>query len=88
MFCVFQDRVTLNLRPSVLTRCNSFRYLLESYIRRIFYPRMKYPPLAFSPVNLCKIDVFTLNMMALPHKMSQTINNNENTKWLKNIFIV
>ena len=30
-------------------------------------------------------DVFTLNMMVLHHKMSQTINNNKNTKWLKQI---
>ena len=47
---------------------------------------MKYPPLAFSPVNLCKADVFTLNMMALYHKRSQTINNNKNTKLLKKYF--
>ena len=45
--------------------------------------------LAFSHVNWCKIDVFTLNngfdvftlnMIVLYHKMSQTINNNKNTK--------
>ena len=36
--------------------------------------------LAFSHVNWCKIDVFTLNIMVLHHKMSQTINNNKNTK--------
>ena len=39
----------------------------------IFYPKMKYSPLAFSPVNLCKIDVFTSNIMVLHHKMSQTV---------------
>ena len=63
-----------------LARCSSFRYLPRGYIRRIFYPRMKYPPLAFSSVNWCKIGVFTLNMMALHHKKSQTISNNKNTK--------
>ena len=38
--------------------------------------------LAFSSVNWCKIDVLTLNIMVLHHKMkmSQTINNNKNTK--------
>ena len=34
---------------------------------------MKYLPLAFSSVNWCKIDVFSLNIMALHHKMSQTV---------------
>ena len=41
---------------------------------------MKYPPLAFSPVNWCKIDVFSLNMMALHHKMSQTMNERMNER--------
>ena len=36
--------------------------------------------LAFSHVNWGKIDVFTLNIMVLHHKMSQTINKNKNTK--------
>ena len=44
--------------------------------RRIFYPRMKYPPLAFSSVDVCKIDVFTSNIMVLHHKMSQTVRRN------------
>ena len=34
---------------------------------------MKYPPLAFISVNCCKIDVFSLNIMVLRHKMSQTV---------------
>ena len=38
------------------------------------------PPIAFSSVNWCKIDVFTLNIIPLHHKKSQTINNNKNTK--------
>ena len=36
--------------------------------------------LAFSSVNWCKIDVFTLNIMVLHHKMFQTVNNNKYTK--------
>ena len=39
-----------------------------------------YLPLAFSFVNWCKIDVFSLNIILLHHKKSQTINNNKNTK--------
>ena len=35
---------------------------------------MKYPPLAFSPVNLCKINVFTSNIHnGFAHKISQTV---------------
>ena len=52
----------------------------RQYILRIFYPGMKYPPLAFSSVNWCKIDVFSLNIMALHPKKSQTVNITKNTK--------
>ena len=31
-------------------------------------------------VNWCKIDAFTLNIIPLHYKKSQTINNNKNTK--------
>ena len=51
---------------------------------------MKYPPLAFSPVNLCKIDVFTSNIMVLHHIMSQTVkikvNRYTNIYLLMNLF--
>ena len=52
----------------------------------IVYPVLDEIPTtpAFSCVNWCKNDVFTSNIMGLHHKMSQTINNNKNTKWLKN----
>ena len=52
----------------------------------IFYPRMKYPPLAFSPVNLCKIDVFTSNILVLHHKMPQTVKKKVN-RYPKHLFI-
>ena len=38
---------------------------------------IKYRPLAFRSVDWCKINVFTLNIMVLHHKKSQTINNNK-----------
>ena len=47
--------------------------LLNKANHNIFYPRMKYPHLALSSVNWCKMDVFTSNIMALHHKMSQTV---------------
>ena len=61
---------------TVMICCSSFRYL----------PTIGYSildenlPLTFSSVNWCKIDVFTLNIIPLHHKKSQTINNNKNTK--------
>ena len=51
---------------------------------------MKYPPLEFSSVNWCKIDVFSLNIMDLHHKMPQTVkikvNRYTNTYLLMNLF--
>ena len=51
---------------------------------------MKYLPLAFSSVNWCKIDVFTLNVMVLPHEISQTVkievNRYTNIYLLMNLF--
>ena len=38
-----------------------------------YFIPMKYLPIAFSSVNWCKIYVFTLNIMVLHHKMSQTV---------------
>ena len=53
---------------------------------------MKYPPLVFSSVNLCKIDVFSLNIMVLHHKMSQTVkikvNRYTNIYLLMNLFTI
>ena len=51
---------------------------------------MKYLPLAFSSVNWCKSCVFTSNIMALHHKMSQTVkikvNRYTNIYLLMNLF--
>ena len=39
----------------------------------IFQTGLKYLPLAFRPMNGCKINVFTSNIMVLHHKKSQTL---------------
>ena len=53
---------------------------------------MKYPPLAFSSVNWCKIGVFSLNIMVLHHKMSQTakikVKRYTNIYLLMNLFTI
>ena len=47
--------------------------------------QMKYLPLAF--VNWCKIDVFTLNVMALHHKKSN-YQQQQKYKMIKNCFLL
>ena len=63
------------------TRCTSLFFTTDEK-PTVVYPIPDEIPttLAFTSVNWCKIDVFTLNIMVLHHKMSQTINNNKNTK--------
>ena len=68
-------------------KADRYRYVVPIFFTTdekltIVYPILDEIPttLAFSSVNWCKIDVFTLNIMVLHHKMSRTINNNKNTK--------
>ena len=64
------------------------KYLYQFIFTTDEKPTVVYPipdeiptTLALSSVNWCKIYDFTLNIMDLHHKMSQTINNNnKNTK--------
>ena len=84
-FATFRDRHGISFTGVVVC---IFKITLYQFIfttdekPTVVYPIPDEIPttLAFSSVNWCKIDVFTLNIMVLHHKMSPTINNNTNTK--------
>ena len=60
---VIRNRIRLLMY--VVPVCNIY---LKNIYRGIFETGLKYQPHAFSPINGCKINVFTLNIIVLHHK--------------------